>query len=716
MKKNTFFHEHLIHKCLVSKTKLLYGILLNCICCVFCIQASAQQPVGTVFTSGSFEYVITVAGTASANSNREVAVKDYLDVNNLTPTIPSTTFYGATYNVTSIGFGALANNSLTSVTIPSSVTSIEDGAFENNSLTSVAIPSSVTSIGVSTFGINSLTSITLPSSVTSIGVNAFTNNSTLVEVISQSTNPAILLPNTFDDNSIIDLTVPVGFEQDYIDANWVGFQSINSTNYTITQNDIVYQILDITNNDEVATFDYIGTNTTVAIPASITDSGSNYDVTTIGDFSFASNSLATVTIPSSVITIGASAFNNNSLTSVTIPSFVTTIGEYAFNNNYNLITVTSESTNPATLISYTFFNNNYGIDLFIPAGTTSAYTSAGWINFNITEAACTVTIPDANFKNYLVGNTLINTNGDTEIQCSEASAFTGSIECSNMSISDLTGIEAFTGIWRLICSSNPLTSLDVSANTALTHLFCTTNQLSNLDVSNNLALLRLSCGDNQLTSLDVSNNTDLTILSCQFNQITSLDVSANSALESLDCNVNQLTSIDVSANSALETLGCNNNQLTDVDVSANTALTRFFSNDNQLTSLNVANGNNSNFIYFRAQNNPSLTCITVDDVAYSNANWTYIDSQTSFSTNCAALSVNDFTIQNISIYPNPITSVLNIEMTSTLKQVTIYNILGAKVLNTSTKSINTSNLKSGMYLLKIEDENGQVSTKRFIKQ
>ena len=49
-----------------------------------------------------------------------------------------------------------------------------------------------------------------------------------------------------------------------------------------------------------------------------------------------------------------------------------------------------------------------------------------------------VYIPDANFKAYLVGNTAINTNGDTEIQVSEATVFNGSIDCTNMNISNLT--------------------------------------------------------------------------------------------------------------------------------------------------------------------------------------------------------------------------------------------------------------------------------------
>ena len=43
-----------------------------------------------------------------------------------------------------------------------------------------------------------------------------------------------------------------------------------------------------------------------------------------------------------------------------------------------------------------------------------------------------VNIPDANFKAYLVGNSLINTNGDNEIQVSEATIFNGTIDCSLM--------------------------------------------------------------------------------------------------------------------------------------------------------------------------------------------------------------------------------------------------------------------------------------------
>ena len=146
-----------------------------------------------------------------------------------------------------------------------------------------------------------------------------------------------------------------------------------------------------------------------------------------------------------------------------------------------------------------------------------------------------VNIPDANFKKYLIGNKEINTNGDDEIQLSEASSFEGRIWCGEMNISNLKGIEAFTALTQLGLDYNELTSLDISKNTALTELNCSGNQLTSLDVSKNTALAYLNCSGNQLASLDVSKNTALTELYCFINQLTSLDLSKNTALTYFNC-------------------------------------------------------------------------------------------------------------------------------------------------------------------------------------
>ena len=247
-------------------------------------------------------------------------------------------------------------------------------------------------------------------------------------------------------------------------------------------------------------------------------------------------------------------------------------------------------------------------------------------------AAQNVNIPDASFKAALVGNASINTNMDTEIQLTEANAYSGSIHVNNLGITDFTGLEEFilldslecvgnsiwyydlqNGVWAL--SSAPL--LNVSANTALTYLNCANNQLTNLNVSANIALTYLTCVGNsltslnlsantlltylhtgdegmlpqftsQLTSLDVSGCSALTYLNCFGNSLTSLNVSSCTALSFLDCYANSLTNLDVSANTALIYLRCGVNQLTNLDVSANIALTDLNCRINSLTSLNVS--------------------------------------------------------------------------------------------------------------------------------
>ena len=324
-----------------------------------------------------------------------------------------------------------------------------------------------------------------------------------------------------------------------------------------------------------------------------------------------------------------------------------------------------------------------------------------------------VNIPDANFKAYLVGNSVINTNGDNQIQVSEASAFNGEIYCNSMNISNLTGIEAFTALTYLVCYYNQLTSLDVSTCTALTGLSCYDNQLTSLDVSTCTALIDLSCSNNQLTSLDVSQNTALTSFYCNYNQLTSLDVSQNTALTSFSCNYNQLTSLDVSSCTALIDLVCFNNQLTSLDVSQNTALTQLNCFNNQLTSLDVRNGNNTNFYFFDSSNNPNLTCINVDDATWSTPYWLYIDSQHYFSNNCSGAGISDINESNtLMIYPNPTNgdfTITGLELVGTVSSLSLTDMNGkvVKVLDSKSTKFSMASIKPGVYFLNILSGNKQ---------
>ena len=126
---------------------------------------------------------------------------------------------------------------------------------------------------------------------------------------------------------------------------------------------------------------------------------------------------------------------------------------------------------------------------------------------DILEPEPDVNIPDEAFLNALI-DLGIDTNGDGAISPSEAEEIPH-IDVSDRGISDMTGIEAFINLERLLCWKNQLTSLDVSQNTALTDLYCAFNQLTSLNVSKNTALTVLHCFSNPLTSLDISNNSSL---------------------------------------------------------------------------------------------------------------------------------------------------------------------------------------------------------------
>lgn len=83
----------------------------------------------------------------------------------------------------------------------------------------------------------------------------------------------------------------------------------------------------------------------------------------------------------------------------------------------------------------------------------------------------------------------------------------------------------------------------------------------------------------------------------------------------------------------------------------------------------------------------------------------------------ATASIKDDNISGLKIYPNP--AVHTVDVISNLvgnKNITIMDILGKQVLHTITEqTVNVSNLKSGVYLMKITQEGKTSSRKLVIK-
>ncbi len=84
--------------------------------------------------------------------------------------------------------------------------------------------------------------------------------------------------------------------------------------------------------------------------------------------------------------------------------------------------------------------------------------------------------------------------------------------------------------------------------------------------------------------------------------------------------------------------------------------------------------------------------------------------------------VPDITVStiNLSVYPNPVEEIMTIKSATGIRSVSITNVAGQEVLKENISSnrvarINTSDLDSGVYFIKVIDVNGEFSTKKIAK-
>ena len=696
------------------------------------------------------------------------------------------TSLGVTSNI-ALNFLYCGNNQLTSLDVSNNVylTQLE---CTSNQLTNLDVSNNVNLTQLEC-SYNQLTSINLSSNTALIYLSCDYNQLTNLDVF----NNVNLIDLRCVENQITSLDVSSNTALNYLECRNNQIASLDVFNNTVL-NHLDCSFNQITNLDVSSNFNLIElkcaanqlTNLNVSNNVSLTLLSCAYNqLTNLGlsnnsvlNYLVCNNNQITNLDVSNNVNLNQLSCGFNQLTSLDVSNNTTLSGLAC---SYNQLTSLDVSNNTALI--YLMCSNNYLTNLNVQNGNNvnfqsfenngacnasnnlqltciqvdnPAYsdTASGWLkdanaSYSL-NCSPIVFIPDTNFKAALVGDTAINTNADSEIQVSEAAAYTGSISVPNLGISDLTGIEAFPNILVLSCDTNQLSSLNVSSNTALLYLSCASNQLASLDVSGNTALSNLSCASNQLTSLDVasnmalnylicnnnqltnlnvsnntllgsldcrnnqitnldvsnnvnlidllcdyneltsldvsnnialkylyceynqitgldisnntilldlfcngnqlynldvSNNAALSSLYCNYNQITSLNVSNNTVLTSLDCSNNQLISLDVYNNTTLIELDCSNNQLTSLDVSNNTALNYLLCNNNNLTNLNVQNGNNANFQNYvgygacNASNNPQLTCIQVDNPAYSDTALGWLkDANASYSLNCSCTS------------------------------------------------------------------------------
>ena len=271
------------------------------------------------------------------------------------------------YNSNPLCFGAklYINGSIaTDIVIPEGTTVIGQYAFIMcKSITSVSLPSTLTEIGIGAFyqcvnlkdvevahgvseikshafyGCSKIKNINIPNSITTIGMCAFLGCNSL-ESITIPNSVAEMAGLVFDECRLLIIYCEAEKNPGWAGMNWNGTCPViwDCNNNNVASNGNIYAEIDNTRyalrNGEAKLIVFLGENTEIEIPASVTYNGEEYAVISIETGAFRGcQNITRVTIPESVTTISSDAFRYcSSLTSVEIPSSVTYIGSYAFSD------------------------------------------------------------------------------------------------------------------------------------------------------------------------------------------------------------------------------------------------------------------------------------------------------------------------------------------------------------------------------------------------
>lgn len=535
----------------------IFGLVLFVISIVCC--GLSESTSEDLLMEQNWEYVLQADGTARITGLKDAQTSSVLTIPDVIQGHPVTVVEGLrelqglseviiSDGVTELGeFAFACDTALTKVSLPNSLKKIGCSAFtECYSLKEIDLPNSLEVIEEEAFYSSEIEILMLPSSIKKIGAQAFYDTS-LQNIVFPETELTVG-DGAFANSKMKEFRVPD--KHPTLDA----YQGVLFNKKTKT-------LLAYPSNNERPQYE---------VPKGIT---------AIAPFAFAGNRfLKNVTIPGTVVSIGESAFGFcDGLTDIYMSEGLISIGPYAFASNKSLQKMIIPSS--VREIGENAFPDDTLI-LVYKNSYAEAYCQENEVSYvcidgsseeksNQTESISRLisinasNFPDEVFRQYILSSGF-DLDGDGFLNPKEISS-AETMNCGNLNISDLQGIEFFTALEILNCDHNQLTYLDVTRNLRLAWLDCSFNQLSELYVNSTLS--ELNCKSNNLSDLDVNSNSALIRLDCANNQLTDLNLDINWALYELVCYGNQLTELDLSNCYALRDVKCFNNQIISLDVS-----------------------------------------------------------------------------------------------------------------------------------------------------
>lgn len=326
------------------------------------------------------------------------------------------------------------------IQLGSCATEIGAGAFSGfTNISEVELPENLTTIGYSAFTNSSLTKVTIPSGVTSIGKDAFkfVTRDRRYTVVMDGTTPPTLGSYAFSKTYLNNIYVPEEAYNDYVQA-WLDYSDYivyNGINYKVTLIDATDKIIIPCNgSDEVTENDIkISATTTMfgSCATSIGDLSNEYlgdvifssSVKNIGNNAFSNTTISSLTFAEGLETIGEYSFskigkqNSSGVTSIDLPKSLKSISKYAFESaNLNRLTINGDSGVILGDSNYSIFSNECSINNLIFSNVET-----------IPESLCAYSYYTGRFYNVKIKNT------NSSITNIGASAFTQNV-LQNVSI------------------------------------------------------------------------------------------------------------------------------------------------------------------------------------------------------------------------------------------------------------------------------------------
>lgn len=268
----------------------------------------------------------------------------------------------------------------------------------------------------------------------------------------------------------------------------------------------------------------------------------------------------------------------------------------------------------------------------------------------------------------------------------QAAAKTTTLKDNGNGITNITGLDFFTGLTGLDLSNNAITNIAAATLAVMPNLKTLNladNQLSSLDLSSNVALETIRVGTNQLSAIGglkgvLSGGTLFSIkdLDISNNSFSSLDLSSLFTLESLNIANNSIATLNLANNTNLIALNASGNSMSSLDLSANKELRDLNLSNNSFTSFAPT----SNLVLSTDSMNFQLEVFDISSNLLGNI----------ASADWARLAF----LRRLNVSNNPSISSMNITPLTNLESLTATNlaqdrISGFTSLNTSSNTLLT---------------------------